>query len=665
MRYFVTGATGFIGKRLIRKLLASPDSTVWFLQRDTSRARLPDLLAFWGLSANAAGRVIPVSGDLLLDGLGISDETRAALAGRIDHVFHLAAVYDLRAGRAEQVAANVEGTRRVVALAAGLGARRFHHISSVAAAGMYPGVFREDMFGEAEHLEHPYFETKHAAEGIVREACTVPWRIYRPGLVVGDSHSGETDKADGPYYFFKLIQRIRALLPPWLPAIGIEGGHINIVPVDYVVDALVHIAHLEGLDGQCFHLTDPIPRRVGEVLNLFAHAAHAPPMGLRVNAALLGLLPEWLRKGIDALPPVRRLHQALMHDLGLPDGILQLVNWPTRFDNRQAAAALQGSGIACPPLEEYADALWDYWERHLDPALLAAHSLRNKVAGKVVLVTGGSSGIGLATATRLAQAGAVTLICGRDADKLAAARAAVQALGADLATYQADLADMDGCDRLVRAVLAEHGQVDILINNAGRSIRRALDASYDRFHDFQRMMQLNYFGALRVTLGLLPAMTARGGGHVVNISSIGVLTNAPRFSAYVASKAALEAWAYCAAADFADTGVKFTTINMTLVRTPMIAPTKVYRNAPALTPDEAAQLVVRAIVEQPARIATDVGMLGLGMQMAAPHVAQIVMNSAYRLSGDADAGIDAGLPGAEASSPGLQALQHLLRGVHL
>jgi len=659
MRYFVTGATGFIGRRLVRKLLASPDNTVSFLLRDTSRAKLPALLAYWGAED---GRAVPVSGDVLADGLGVNAAGRAMLAGQVDHFFHLAAIYDLRAGRDEQVATNVEGTRRAVALAAELGARHFHHMSSVAAAGMYPGVFREDMFDEAEHLEHPYFATKHAAEGIVRASRGVPWRIYRPGLVVGDSHSGEADKADGPYFFFKPIQRIRALVPPWMPVIGIEGGRINIVPVDYVVDALVHIAHVDGRDGECFHLTDPAPGRVGEVLNLFARAAHAPPMALTINAALLDLVPGWLRRSVGALPLVQRLRHALMQDLGLPDGILHLLEWPTRFDNRQAVAALAGSGIACPPLERYAEPVWDYWERHLDPALSSGQDLRARVAGKVVLVTGGSSGIGLATALRLAQAGAVTVICGRDPDKLSAARAQVRAAGVDLCTYRADLSDMDDCDRLVQAVLADHGRVDVLVNNAGRSIRRPVDASYDRFHDFQRMMQLNYFGALRVTLGLLPAMAARGAGHVINISSIGVLTNAPRFSAYVASKAALEAWTNCAAAEFADTGVGFTTINMPLVRTPMIAPTAVYRDAPALTPEEAAQFVVRAITERPARIATEVGLLGLGVQLAAPRVGQIVMNGAYRLSTDAGSG--AALPGQEAPQE-LQALQHLLRGVHL
>jgi NAD(P)-dependent dehydrogenase (short-subunit alcohol dehydrogenase family) len=527
---------------------------------------------------------------------------------------------------------------------------------------MYDGTFREDMFDEAEQLWHPYFATKHAGEKILRQRCTVPWRVYRPGLVVGDSHTGEADKPDGPYYFFKLIQRIRGLLPPWMPAIGIEGGRINIVPVDYVVDALDCIAHRPGLDGQCFHLTDPVSRRVGEVLDLFARAAHAPPMRLRVNASLVSLLPAWLRNAISALQPVRRLHQALMEDLGLPEGILQLVNWPTRFDNRAAAAALQGSGIACPPLEQYAAPIWDYWERHLDPALHVERSLRARVAGKVVLVTGGSSGIGLATAHRLAAAGAVTLICGRDEARLVAARTQIQQRGFDVVTYRADLTDTADSMRFVQLLLAEHGCIDILINNAGRSIRRAVEQSYDRLHDFERMMQLNYFGALRVTLGLLPAMAAHHAGHVINISSIGVLTNAPRFSGYVASKAALEAWSYCAAAEYADLGVAFTTINMPLVRTPMIAPTEAYRDAPALTPDAAAALVVQAIVNAPARIATDVGMLGMGMQLAAPHMAQIIMNTAYRLSAQPE-GADA--DGAPPVSSELRAMQHLLHGVHL
>jgi NAD(P)-dependent dehydrogenase (short-subunit alcohol dehydrogenase family) len=210
-------------------------------------------------------------------------------------------------------------------------------------------------------------------------------------------------------------------------------------------------------------------------------------------------------------------------------------------------------------------------------------------------------------------------------------------------------------------VLADHGQVDILVNNAGRSIRRPVDASYDRFHDVQRTMQLNYFGAVRLTMGLLPAMAARGSGHVINISSIGVLTNAPRFSAYLASKAALEAWSDSAATEYEDTGIRFTTINMPLVRTAMIAPTSAYRDAPALAPAEAAQIVMRAIVEQPPRIATSVGMLGAAMRLATPQLSRIILSTAYRLeAGEAPAAQAGTAPPTE-----LRALRQLLRGVHL
>lgn len=228
--------------------------------------------------------------------------------------------------------------------------------------------------------------------------------------------------------------------------------------------------------------------------------------------------------------------------------------------------------------------------------------------------------------------------------------------------YQVDLSDIDACERFVQALLADHGGVDILVNNAGRSIRRTVEASYERFHDVQRMMQLNYFGAVRLTMGLLPSMAAHRAGQVIMISSIGVLTNAPRFSAYVASKAALEAWAGCAAAEYADLGIAFTTVNMPLVRTPMIAPTAAYRHAPAITPDEAAGFVVQAIVARPVRIATEVGQAGRALQALTPRLAQTIMNAAFRLAPEEGS---QGVPSPQENSPAHQAMQQLLRGVHL
>jgi NAD(P)-dependent dehydrogenase (short-subunit alcohol dehydrogenase family) len=662
MQYFVTGATGFIGKRLVKKLLSRKGSVVYYLIRESSQDKIPALLEYWEASKT---RAIPVFGDLRAPKLGVSKEDTKTLAKNIDHFFHLAAIYDLAADADEQMEINVEGTRQTVAFANAIGAKNLHHVSSIAAAGMFEGIFREDMFEEAENLDHPYFMTKHESEKIVRKEAKMPLRVYRPGMVVGDSKTGEMDKIDGPYYFFKLIQRVRQILPPWMPMIGLEGGRVNIVPVDYVVNAMEHIAHKDNLTANCFHLTDPEPMRVGDVLNTFARSAHAPTMGLRINAALLGFIPKSVKKGMMALTPVRRVRNSVMKDLGLPDDILHFINYPTRFDNRDAAAALKGSGINCPRLEEYSDRVWDYWERNLDPDLLIDKTLRGQVAGKVVLVTGGSSGIGLAVAHKLAEAGAITIICGRDEDKLAAAKKEIKDRGFDVVTYSADVADMADCDRLVQLLIANHGGVEILINNAGRSIRRGIESSYDRFHDYERTMQLNYFGALRLTMGLLPDMVANKHGQVINISSIGVLTNAPRFSAYVASKAALDAWTRCAASEFADIGIKFTTVNMPLVRTPMIAPTKIYQNVPTLSPEDAADLIVQAIVYKPVRIATRLGILGVVVHALVPRIAQIIMNTSFRMFPDSHAahGKD-GEKKAPAMNADQVALQQLLRGIH-
>ena len=663
MNYFVTGATGFIGRRLVGRILERRGAVVYFLVRDASPERLAPLYAAWRVDAK---RAIPIVGDIARPGLGIRAADRKRLDGRIRHVFHLAAIYDLKAGTEEQVAVNVQGTRHLVEFANAIGAGCLNHVSSIAAAGLYEGVFREDMFEQAENLDHPYYATKHESEAIVRSESKVPFRIYRPGLVVGDSRTGAMDKIDGPYYFFKLIQRLRRMVPSWMPMVGIEGGRINLVPVDFVVAALDHIAHARGLDGGCFHLVDPEPMRVGDVLNAFARAAHAPSMSIRVNAALVGFIPKSVTKGLMALTPVRRVRNAVMKDLGLPDDILQFVNYPTRFDCRETLKALEGSGIACPRLEDYAWVLWDYWERHLDPDLFIDRTLKGQVSGKVVLITGGSSGIGLATARKIAAAGATTVICGRDEAKLDEARRLAEADGHALVTFAVDLASTEDCDRMTRWLIDEFGGVDVLVNNAGRSIRRGIESSFERFHDLERTMQLNYYGAVRVTMGLLPKMVERRRGHVVNISSIGVLTNAPRFSAYVASKAALDAWTRCAASEFADVGVTFTTINMPLVRTPMIAPTRLYQSVPTLSPEEAADLVSQAIVYKPVRIATRLGIAGEVLHALVPRIAQIVMNTSFRMFPDSDAA--RGAKDSAGKPPHLSAdqvaFQQLMRGIH-
>jgi NAD(P)-dependent dehydrogenase (short-subunit alcohol dehydrogenase family) len=661
MTYFVTGATGFVGRHLVDNLLKRK-GTVHVLVRKGSQKKLDALIERMGWDA---ARVVPVAGDLSKPKLGISPAQQKSLGGKIKHFFHLAAIYDLTADAASQKVANIEGTRYAVHLAEALKAGCFHHTSSIAVAGLYSGVFREDMFDEAEDLEHPYFMTKHESEKVVREECTkVPFRIYRPGVVIGHSQTGEIDKIDGPYYFFGLIKKLREVLPPWVPTIGIEGGRINMVPVDFVADAMDHIAHKPGLDGGCFHLTDPEPMRIGEVLNIFARAGHAPQMTMRLDARMLAFVPAPIRMALTNLPPVKRFTGILMKDMGIPPEILKFITYPTRFDSRETERALKGSKIRVPRLDTYAWRLWDYWERNLDPALFIDSSLRGRIQGKVVVITGGSAGIGRAAAEKVAAAGAKTIIVARGQDELFATRDELKKAGHDVHAYTADLSDMASCDELVQTVLKDHGAVDILVNNAGRSIRRSIALSYDRFHDFERTMTLNYFGSLRLIMGFLPNMTERRRGHVINISSIGVLANSPRFSAYVASKAALDAFSRCAQAEFSGKNIAFTTINMPLVRTKMIGPTKVYDSVPTLSPEEAADLIVQAIIERPSRIATRLGIFSAALNAVFPKAYEVVMNTAFQLFPDSAAAKGEKSADAPAASGEQIAFAAMMRGVH-
>ena len=662
MNYFVTGATGFIGRHLV-ELLLRREGTVYVLVREGSRGRLEELRSRWGVGED---RVVPVVGDLSQPRLGVSDETVGELRGKIDHFFHLAAVYDMTADAETQKTANIEGTVHAVELAEAIEAGTFHLASSIAAAGLYKGTWREDMFEEAEDLDtHPYFRTKHESERVIREQYSRPWRIYRPGIVVGDSETGEMDKIDGPYYFFKLIQRLRGTLPQWMPTIGVEGKQINLVPVDFVAAAMDHIAHEPGLDGRAFSLTDPNPKSAGQVINLFAGAAHAPQMSMRLDPKMFDIVPPQVRSGLMMLPPVKRIRNNVLNDLGIPESVLTYVNYPTRFDSSNTQAALEGTDIAVPPLEAYADRLWDYWERNLDPDLFKDRSLSGAISGKTVMITGASSGIGKATALRAGEAGANVLLVARTPEKLEETRDEIEAAGGTAFIHRADLSDTEDIDRMADEVIEQHGGVDVLVNNAGRSIRRSVELSYDRFHDYERTIQLNYFGALKLILKLLPGMRERKRGHIINVSSIGVQTNTPRFSAYVASKAALDAFSRCIASEIVDDKVHITTIHMPLVRTPMIAPTKMYDAFPTITPDEAAEMITEAMIAKPKKVATRLGNFGELLYNVAPKASDAILNTAYKLFPDSGAarGKESKEEDKAPSAEGV-AFAHLMRGVH-
>jgi NAD(P)-dependent dehydrogenase (short-subunit alcohol dehydrogenase family) len=661
MSYFVTGATGFIGRFLVSNLLKRK-GTVYVLVRKGSAKKLTTIGEQMGWDMK---RIVAVNGDLTKAKLGVAPTQLAALKGKITHFFHLAAIYDMTADAESQKQANIGGTKHALELAAAIKAGCFHHASSIAAAGLYPGVFREDMFDEAEGLKDPYLKTKHESEGLVRKQNAVPFRIYRPSMVVGHSKTGEIDKIDGPYYLFTLIKKIRETIPQWVPTLGIEGGRINVVPVDFVADAMDHIAHKKGLDGHCFHLVDPEPMRFGELMNTFARAAHAPEMTMRVDARMFAFIPAPMRMAVSNLPPVKRLLNIILRDLKIPKSTLSFITYPTRFDTREAERALKGSKISVPPLDSYAWRLWDYWERNLDPDLFIDRSLRGKIEGKVVVITGGSSGIGKAAAVKIAEAGAKVVIAARGEEELEATRKEITDAGFLCYAYKADLADLESCDHLIKQVNKDLGGIDVLINNAGRSIRRSIELSFDRFHDFERTMQLNYFGSLRLIMQSLPGMIAKRSGHVINISSIGVLASSPRFSAYVASKAALDAFSHCAQGELSGKGISFTTINMPLVKTPMIAPTKMYDSVPTLTPEEAADLIIKAIIDKPSRVATRLGVFAGVVHAVFPKAYEVVMSTAFELFPDSAAA--KGMAGrGEAAQPTNEqiAFASVMRGVH-
>ncbi len=663
MTYFVTGATGFVGGQLVERLLRRK-GTIYCLVREESQDKLDERIRAWGTNKR---RIVPVVGDLSERRLGLSNAQIDELKDDVDHVFHLAAVYDMTADEQTQRQANVEGTRHLIEFVNRCKPQRLHHVSSIAVAGTYKGRFTEDMFEEADGLDHPYFSTKHESERIVREQAKVPWRVYRPGIVVGDSRTGVTDKIDGPYYFFGLLKRLRGWLPPWVPLVGLEGRKVNIVPVDYVADAMDHIAHLDDTewDNRAFHLVDQDPYTAGQIMNIFAEAAHAPQFQMRIDPQALKLVPKGVRGVLSSLPPVRNAKRSLLDDLGIPDQVLAYVDWPTTYDSDDARAALVGSGIEVPRLEDYAWRLWDHWERHLDPALFKDRSLEGAVGGKIVLITGASDGIGRQAALRTAEAGAHVLLVSRTREKLEAVRDEIEEAGGTASVHPCDLTDGGDIVRLADEVLEEHGRVDILVNNAGKSIRRSIRLSYDRLHDYERTMQLNYFGAVQLILKLLPTMTGNGGGHIINVSSIGVQTNTPRFSAYVASKAALDAFSRCIASEVVDDGVQITTIYMPLVRTKMIEPTKMYDYFPAINPPEAAEMIATAMIDRPKKVATGLGNFGEISYAIAPKIVDQVLHMGYRMFPDSKAakGQPSSDEEAKTSSEGV-AFAHLLKGVH-
>lgn len=349
-RYIVTGGTGFLGRRVLPLLLDSdPDAEIFVLVRRSSADKLRTMAEKWP----GRERLQPLVGDLTAPGLGI--DTPPA---DIDDILHLGAVYDMTASAEESERANVAGTTAVIDLARQLDAR-LHHISSVAVAGDHPGPYTEDDFDLGQDLPSPYHATKFAAEKLVRQADGLRWRVYRPSMVVGDSRTGEMDKIDGPYYFFSILEMI-SRLPSVLPALIPDVGDTNVVPVDYVADAIVTLATAPGLDGSAFHLVNPLPQPAPDIFGPLFAAAGGP--------RVVGSIPEPIVSralALSELPVVKIGRDKILDQLGVPPEVLEHLSFASVFTSVKTREALGDSGPTVPEFSDYADVLWRYWYDHL------------------------------------------------------------------------------------------------------------------------------------------------------------------------------------------------------------------------------------------------------------------------------------------------------------
>ena len=620
---FITGGTGLIGRHLVATLLARGES-VRVLLRPGSRARRAAVIDDWG---NHAGLTL-LEGDLTRPGLGLAS---GALDG-VDHVYHLGAIYDLAASKEALRAANVDGTQALIEALEGFGGV-LHHVSSVAVAGDFKGTFLESMFDEGQGMPHAYHRSKFDAEALVRES-KLRWRIYRPAAVVGHSVTGAVDAVDGPYYLFKIVQRLGGQLPGWFPMRTTRRGSINMVPVDFVAAAIDAAAHHEGLDGQALHVVDPAPPRYTQTFNMLARLAGAPQtkrLGGAVGKMISGA--NWLGQ----TPSARFLKDEMLADSGVPRGVLDAFNDNVTFDAQGMSTVLAAAGLRCPAQEEYIRALWCYWLLHLDPDRDPMLARRARFAGQTVMITGASSGIGAELAVQCGELGADVLLVARRRDPMEEVAGRVRAAGGRAWVYVADLSDLDACDAVVEQALAEHGHIDILVNNAARSIRRPLAESLERFHDFERVMQLNYFAPVRLIRGVLPQMRERRSGHVVNVLTAGVALPTPLFGVYGSSKAALSHLTDTLAAEHLHEGIYFTAAYPGFVRTPMMDATGKYEDTQAMTPEAAARWIVDGVVQRQRRLATASTTRRWVLNGAAPKFMTRMLNLAYRIYSDDDA----------------------------
>ncbi len=646
-KVFVTGASGFLGKHLMERLIEN-NHQITVLLRDVQHSNKQSLIQDWQQRVEkikmAGGHpsVDVVEGDIVNVDLEKVDAKHQLLLSNYDHIYHLAAIYDLGAAKEKTLQCNVQGTENILnKMDEDSFSGCFHCVSSIAIAGNFKGEFSESMFEEGQRHEHIYNRSKFLSEKLVREkrenSPKYDVRIYRPSAIVGHSKTGEMDKIDGPYYGFVVVSGLKRIFPSWFPLVLPKNNALmDMVPVDYVADALYRISQLNKIDNDqfCFHLTDPNAPTITTAIKLLLKAADGPKITVTFNNTLTKMYPGLVSLAGN-LQSVETIKNEVLGRFDIPSQVFDAMMEGAQFDAKQTIKLLAKQGVVLPAFSSYVDNLWDYFNRHLDPRRNKTSRYEKALRGKVVLITGGSSGIGLASAERAVTLGAKVILVARSLDKLELAYAALKPIAdehdASIEILPCDISDLDACDNLVKHLLGNYGNVDVFFNNAGRSIRRSISESLDRFHDLERTMQLNYFGAVRIIHGLLPSMVEHKSGHILNSSSMGTMSPTPRFSAYMASKSAMDAYTDSLAAEYLNHNIHVTSIKFPLVKTGMIAPTKDYDGVDVASPEFAATLFLDAVLNRPRKqILTQGVWMGLA-NLFTPKIMTHVYNFGYRI----------------------------------
>jgi len=616
-RCLLTGASGFLGMHLVEALLnAGHDLTL--LVRNPATRQINDWLKAWNTEHDSQ-RISVYKFDLEQDGLALDSEPEWHT---FDHVYHLAAIYDLDAEPARVLAANVQGTEHLLEkLDKADFTGSFHFVSSIAVAGDFNGTFDERMFDEGQQHSHVYHQSKFQSEALVRkfrEQAEFKVMIYRPSAIVGHSETGYIDKIDGPYYLFTLLSQLKRWLPGKVPLPVLKTRiTLDMVPVDYVVQSLVYLSqsHPDALADEqfCFHLTNPDSPTLSDLFQMLLKCTDGPEAGLAIPidgiAKYVGISQVKLALQLKAL---RMLKKEFFSLLRVPESATDALMPNVSFSADRTLALLNAAGIQLPPVASYIENLWQYYAKHMDPYKHRVFYAKKAFKGKRILITGGSSGIGFESAKIAYGLGAHVILAARDADKLKACERELKQMnseGGQVCSFSCDLSELESCDELIRFVHDNFGSVDILFSNAGRSIRRSIAKSQGRFHDLERTMQLNYFGAARLILGLIPSMKQQGGGHIIHSSSMGTLSATPRFGPYMASKIALDTLMDAMAAEFANHNVHFSTIKFPLVKTPMVAPTAAFKKAKLTSPEKAAQIFMDTVIDKTRHKMTATGAL--------------------------------------------------------